>query len=314
MRRDYRVTSHKVVCSSVPVPARDRIIDFGKYKGRMLGTLPSKYLTWVSRNLRARDFLEWAKLADEVLKDPIYRDRIEWESAERILTGNSGRLSDSPVSDLLEISESFGWDNDDKAGWGCINFELLGTSKGGRIPRKDGTAGNGLANKGINKSGSAGYVHNISANQRRKERAQSFREISIAKASSFGLSQTHVTKDQGLLEASSYVSRWFKIFDSRRVSSIKENKVDVLTQVNKMSTKEVDGFEDSLTERRQQRRVKQNLRKQQFHISDRDVGIVGDGKNSVMDVMVTKQNDRSNLNRTSNPFPGRDAILKKINR
>ncbi|KAI9119590.1 hypothetical protein K1719_009466 [Acacia pycnantha] len=41
----------------------------------------------------------------------------------------------SVVSELLEISERFGWDNDDKAGWGKINYELLGTSHGGRIPR-----------------------------------------------------------------------------------------------------------------------------------------------------------------------------------
>ncbi|KAI3845383.1 hypothetical protein MKX03_029705 [Papaver bracteatum] len=120
-------------------PARDKIIDFGKHKGRMLGTLPSKYLKWVSKTLRARDFEEWAQLADQVLADPVYKDRIEWELAEVLLNGNeisSGKNVKSPVSDLLEISERFGWDNDDKIGWSKINFELLGTSKTGRIPRK----------------------------------------------------------------------------------------------------------------------------------------------------------------------------------
>ncbi|KAI3955509.1 hypothetical protein MKW98_028454 [Papaver atlanticum] len=121
-------------------PARDKIIDFGKHKGRMLGTLPSKYLKWVSKTLRARDFEEWAQLADQVLVDPVYKDRIEWELAEVLLNGNeisSGKnVIKSPVSDLLEISERFGWDNDDKIGWSKINFELLGTSKTGRIPRK----------------------------------------------------------------------------------------------------------------------------------------------------------------------------------
>ncbi|KAJ0075942.1 hypothetical protein Patl1_34964 [Pistacia atlantica] len=68
----------------------------------MLGTIPSTYLKWVSKNLRARDFEHWAKLADQVLKDPVYKDRL-----------------------LLELSERFGQ----------VNFELLGTSKGGRIPR-----------------------------------------------------------------------------------------------------------------------------------------------------------------------------------
>ncbi|KAI3981187.1 hypothetical protein MKX01_016322 [Papaver californicum] len=121
------------------IPARDKIIDFGKHKGRMLGTLPSKYLKWVSKTLRARDFEEWAQLADQVLVDPVYKDRIEWELAEVLLNGNeisSGKNVKSPVSDLLEISERFGWDNDDKIGWSKINFELLGTSKTGRIPRK----------------------------------------------------------------------------------------------------------------------------------------------------------------------------------
>ncbi|KAI3890579.1 hypothetical protein MKX03_036127 [Papaver bracteatum] len=120
-------------------PARDKIIDFGKQKGRMLGTLPLKYLKWVSKTLRARDFEEWAQLADQVLADPVFKDRIEWELAEVLLNGNeisSGKNVKSPVSDLLEISERFGWDNDDKIGWSKINFELLGTSKTGRIPRK----------------------------------------------------------------------------------------------------------------------------------------------------------------------------------
>lgn len=127
---------------SAKLPARDRVIDFGKHKGRMLGTLPSKYLTWVSKNLRARDFEDWAKLADEVLLDPVYKDRVEWELAERVLSGeglkmSSGNSKESSVSELLVISESFGWDNDDKEGWKAVNVELLGTSSGGRIPRRN---------------------------------------------------------------------------------------------------------------------------------------------------------------------------------
>ncbi|XP_062026152.1 uncharacterized protein LOC133742487 [Rosa rugosa] len=117
-----------------PIPARDRVIDFGKHKGKMLGTLPSTYLKWVSTNLRARDFEHWAKLADQVLSDAVYRDRIEWESAENALSGN--RSNAGGVSELLGISDRFGWDNDDKVGWSKVNFELLGTSKGGRIPRR----------------------------------------------------------------------------------------------------------------------------------------------------------------------------------
>ncbi|KAK4269597.1 hypothetical protein QN277_022734 [Acacia crassicarpa] len=137
-----RQTHRKQPISAQIIPARDRVVDFGKYKGKMLGTLPSGYLKWISKNLRARDFEEWANLADQVLQDPIYKDRIEWEFAENVLNGNRSRTVSSPrdgdasaVSELLEISERFGWDNNDKAGWGKINFELLGTSNGGRIPR-----------------------------------------------------------------------------------------------------------------------------------------------------------------------------------
>lgn len=108
----------------------------------MLGTLPSTYLKWVSKNLRARDFEEWANLADQVLQDPIYKDRIEWEFAENVLNGNRSKaLSPSSsgeptaVAELMDICERLGWDNQDKDGWAKIKFELLGTSKGGRIPR-----------------------------------------------------------------------------------------------------------------------------------------------------------------------------------
>lgn len=109
----------------------------------MLGTLPSSYLKWVSKNLRAQDFEHWAMLADQVLQDPVYKDRIEWEFAENLLTGNSNDVNknnnmatnESSVSRLLELSQRFGWDNKDRVGWSKLNFELLGTSKGGRIPR-----------------------------------------------------------------------------------------------------------------------------------------------------------------------------------
>ncbi|MED6159430.1 hypothetical protein PIB30_042281 [Stylosanthes scabra] len=120
--------------------ARDRIITFGKYKGKMLGSLPSRYLKWVSNNLRAGHFLEWAKLADQVLQDPIYRDRLEWEFAISVLNGDTHShtlsSSSSAVSELLDISDRFGWDNQDKLGWSKVDFDLLGTSKGGRIPRR----------------------------------------------------------------------------------------------------------------------------------------------------------------------------------
>ncbi|KDP25049.1 hypothetical protein JCGZ_22584 [Jatropha curcas] len=132
------------------IPARDRVVDFGKYKGKMLGALPSTYLKWVSKNLRAGDFESWAKLADQVLEDPVYQDRLEWEFADGVLNGNkdaSLSRNESAVSQLLEISERFGWDNEDKVGWSKINYELLGTSKGGRIPRLVSSCSTSVINK-----------------------------------------------------------------------------------------------------------------------------------------------------------------------
>lgn len=125
------------------------MIEFGKYKGRVLGTLPSNYLKWVSKNLRGRDFDEWAKLADQVLQYPVYKDRLEWESAERLLKGevraSYSMTAQAVVDEVFEPSQRFGWDNEDKLGRGKVNFQLLGTSNGGRIPRvkekKEGEVG-----------------------------------------------------------------------------------------------------------------------------------------------------------------------------
>ncbi|KAH0920784.1 hypothetical protein HID58_020802 [Brassica napus] len=137
--------------------ARDTIIDFGKHKGKMLGSLPSSYLKWVSKNLRAGDTEYWAKLADQVLDDDVYKDRVEWEFAEKILHGSDESLKKSreeevsSVSMLLEISERFGWDNEDKIGWSRVNFELLGTSKGGRIPRLGEESGDMVRRREVKK-------------------------------------------------------------------------------------------------------------------------------------------------------------------
>ncbi|MCL7050446.1 hypothetical protein MKW94_029440 [Papaver nudicaule] len=142
----------------------------------MLGTLPSKYLKWVSKTLRARDFEEWAQLADQVLEDPVYRDRIEWELAEVLLNGNeisTGKNVKSPVSDLLEISQRFGWDNDDKIGWSKINFELLGTSKTARIPRKHTSSSSNGESKGFKEKKLEGLSDNKgSSGDSREERRE----------------------------------------------------------------------------------------------------------------------------------------------
>lgn len=162
--------------TNASIPARDRVIDFGKHKGKMLGTLPSSYLKWVSNNLRARDFEEWANLADHVLQDPVYKDRIEWEFAENLLTGNNNNIislrNGGAVSELLEISERFGWDNTDKVGWSRVSFELLGTSKGGRIPRVSKNGGK-ERELGVNKREKVGDLSK--GEERRRERRERMR-------------------------------------------------------------------------------------------------------------------------------------------
>ncbi|GLJ04700.1 hypothetical protein SUGI_0001530 [Cryptomeria japonica] len=135
------------------IPARDSIIHFGKYEGRMLGTLPSKYLRWMMKK-RYPD-AEWSAMAEEVLEDPVYRDRMEWEALDEAMKG-SGKLltkrSSTPyITDFHRFSARFGWDP-----WGDwdIDYNLLGTSKGKRIPRiKDNPRHEHLLNLVMQKKG-----------------------------------------------------------------------------------------------------------------------------------------------------------------
>lgn len=119
-------------------PARDRVIEFGKYKGQMLGTLPPSYLRWVVAELDYGDTAAWASLARDVLDDPVYVDRVEWEHAHRFLRGDSDYdyAYDDGDGPLQEMAERFGWDLSDEEGWGRLDLRLIGTSYGGRIPRK----------------------------------------------------------------------------------------------------------------------------------------------------------------------------------
>lgn len=127
------------------IAARDMELPFGKYRGSMMGTLPSQYLRWMVSNMNG-DLEEWAKLADEVLNDPFYRERLEWEQIERHMDKRQRldalqlQLTGQRTS-ALGPARAFGWDLDDQAAWSKVNFSLLGTTKGGRIPRlKPGTS------------------------------------------------------------------------------------------------------------------------------------------------------------------------------
>ncbi|TQD86019.1 hypothetical protein C1H46_028405 [Malus baccata] len=68
-----------------------------------MGTFLLAYLKWVSKNLCARYFEDWAKLADQVFDDAVYQDRIEWELAENVLNGNQRKPN--PTSDVVSSTE-----------------------------------------------------------------------------------------------------------------------------------------------------------------------------------------------------------------
>ncbi|CAN0839845.1 hypothetical protein LINGRAHAP2_LOCUS2682 [Linum grandiflorum] len=163
----------------------------------MLGAIPSPYLKWISANLRSGDTLHWAQLADQVLQDAVYRDRLEWEFASRVLDGGTPSSASSSgtdaVSQLLEISQRFGWDNDDKIGWRRVDFELLGTSKGGRIPRLE-SLNEEEKKKSRRGSGGDGIVEE-SEDRRRKERRERLRMRKAAEEEKLGV----LGRDEGRL-------------------------------------------------------------------------------------------------------------------
>lgn len=115
--------------------ARDRVLDFGKNKGSMLGTLSSRYLRWMTKNLRGTMLDEWAEYAQETLDDPLYMDRIEWEKVEKLLVQSHDLAQLSSSRDALAPARIYGWDIDNEHAWSTVNFALLGTTKGGKIPR-----------------------------------------------------------------------------------------------------------------------------------------------------------------------------------
>ncbi|CAI9267660.1 unnamed protein product [Lactuca saligna] len=165
------------------IPARDRVIDIGKHKGKMLGMLSSEYLRWMSKNLITGDSEKWGKLAEDVLEDEVYADRLEWEVAERLLTGEGmvGSSGSGVAVELKELSKRFGWDYDDKVGWSKVDFRLLGTSKGGRLPRvqdkQQQVESNLKKPSGKGSSGGGGV-----GREKRRERAAKKRENQTAVA------------------------------------------------------------------------------------------------------------------------------------
>ncbi|CAL9132772.1 unnamed protein product, partial [Musa acuminata var. zebrina] len=300
------------------VPARDRIIDFGKHKGRMLGSLPSSYLRWVSRNLRARDFEEWARLADEVLQDLVYRDRLEWEALERILTGDGLRRSsfdpaDSPVAELIEVSDRFGWDNKAKDAWAGINFELLGTSKGGRIPRV----------RSPSPATEGGHGEGKRVTFRRESKISSgSRPGPEKKSGAFATDSTsrEQIKD-GFLRGNPKGPLHGSTSSGRRVGILSKGHRFVIggggEEEEQEEEEEEEGKEEVATrgnreERRERRRLK---REQQLEMLRREVGVEersGRGNEALVIKRGVLRGEHHH--QIANPFPGRRALLEKVKR
>lgn len=284
--------------ASRSLPARDRIIDFGKHKGRMLGSLPSSYLQWVSKNLRARDFEEWARLADEVLRDPVYRDRLEWEAAERILTGDTRRRrssgpADSPVADLIEVSERFGWVNEDKTAWARIDFELLGTSNGGRIPRvRKGSALAEPARKSID----LGVKSNIS---------RSYPDLSKGKQGASSMDPEDATLRADRKGSNAGIAR-----GGRKAGPLsplsKGHRFTIEGRDEEERGRAMDMEAAKMTGNREEMRQRRRFKKeQQLLMVRREVGVeVGEGRGNAEDMGEE----------IANPFPGRRALLEKARR
>lgn len=315
----------------------------------MLGSLPSSYLRWVSRNLRARDFEEWARLADEVLQDPVYRDRLEWEALERILTGDGLRRSsfdpaDSPVAELIEVSDRFGWDNKAKDAWAGINFELLGTSKGGRIPRvrspspvTEGGHGEGKrvtfrreskissgSRPGPEKKSGGVDVGSILGGMRLKRDGKTIVPACDSIASSKEQTGAFATDSTSREQIKDGFSRG-NPKGPLHGSTSSGRRVGILSKGHRFligdrggGEEEEEGKEEvakrgNREERRERRRLK---REQQLEMLKREVGVEersGRGNEALVNKSGVLRG-REQQHQIANPFPGRRALLEKVKR
>lgn len=137
--RSRRTSRSRRTCTNVfAILARDVVIDFGKFKGCKMGTLPSSYLRWLVKESISSSLSVWGDHAQQVLHDPYYQDRLEWQTIEKLTVRGDMRRGGPPTgtAGVKDSMQALGWDLSDHSAWSHVNFSLLGTTLGGRIPRK----------------------------------------------------------------------------------------------------------------------------------------------------------------------------------
>ncbi|XP_037437129.1 uncharacterized protein LOC119304074 [Triticum dicoccoides] len=102
------------------------------------------------------------------------------------------------------MAERFGWDLSDEDGWGRLDFRLLGTSYGGRIPRKAGrrqSTGNRTPRSGsaLFDAGAADPDGPRGKRDERRERMRTRREEQVRTAKLDVLGVSAGAKDGGAL-------------------------------------------------------------------------------------------------------------------
>jgi Putative quorum-sensing-regulated virulence factor len=271
--------------------ARDKKIEIGRYKGRMLGTLPSSYLKWLAdqEDNPAYDLYNWPLFAKIVLEDPVYQDRIEYEPALRIFEGGAkGNFILREDFDFMkayrDIGDNNGWDWDDKEGWSKVNRDFIGTSFSGRIPRKK------------DKSGESAQ---LGASQSMKNEAREKNNIGCLDDQN-GVKNG---KKHGVFVGKKREER-IERMRLRREEKKKMVKNDKVLEEGVLEEKE----EEASTSRVKKERARKGKGDLEGRKKELDLGRNNE-INSFPKIEVSLGNGE-----VSNPFPGRDALFQKLKR
>ncbi|KAF3328096.1 hypothetical protein FCM35_KLT06702 [Carex littledalei] len=310
-------------------PPRDIKIKIGRYKGRMLGTLPPSYLKWLS-NPDVSDpdiylsLATWSDLAKQVLQDPVYQDRIEWEPAWKIFTGEGrGNFYESESFDWKkaynDIGEKYGWDMDDKEGWSKVKRELIGTSFSARIPRKKDRRSKLRASESVKSEVIEKKKRPVLVGGKKGERIERMRmkreklpgRIEVKEAvnksedSGYLDDQNEVKNDEncGLLVGKNREERIerMRLRREEKAQMVRSNEV---VEEEILEEKEVE-LPRIRIKKEGVKRVKRNLGKRR-----RQLG-TGLGRNDEIISFAEIKENSGNVE-VFNPFPGRDALLEKI--